>query len=105
MPASIIRHPLARWEEMRCATTALILQVALACRGKRESFTTWQKGTEQEMRLFRPRRLVRRRRGVQYRLARQRGEFLSCELPSRSEERRVGKECVSTCRSRWAPYP
>src|SRR3546814_10957631 len=29
-------------------------------------------------------------------------------LPSaaikRSEERRVGKECVSTCRSRWSPY-
>src|SRR3546814_15562714 len=22
----------------------------------------------------------------------------------RSEERRVGKECVSTCRSRWWPY-
>src|SRR3546814_7605014 len=33
----------------------------------------------------------------------------SCEpsgrrLTSRSEERRVGKECVSTCRSRWSPY-
>src|SRR3546814_11012862 len=29
------------------------------------------------------------------------------ELPQaalRSEERRVGKECVSTCRSRWSPY-
>src|SRR3546814_15323584 len=31
------------------------------------------------------------------------------ELPeplggTRSEERRVGKECVSTCRSRWEPY-
>src|SRR3546814_16727055 len=26
------------------------------------------------------------------------GEFV------RSEERRVGKECVSTCRSRWSPY-
>src|SRR3546814_16883087 len=29
-------------------------------------------------------------------------------LPSmlrRSEERRVGKECVSTCSSRWSPYP
>src|SRR3546814_13678968 len=26
-------------------------------------------------------------------------------LPLRSEERRVGKECVSTCRSRWSPYP
>src|SRR3546814_3135512 len=23
---------------------------------------------------------------------------------SRSDERRVGKECVSTCRSRWSPY-
>src|SRR3546814_18907045 len=23
----------------------------------------------------------------------------------RAEERRVGKECVSTCRSRWSPYP
>src|SRR3546814_15060146 len=26
------------------------------------------------------------------------------EDDSRSEERRVGKECVSTCRSRWSPY-
>src|SRR3546814_2660714 len=25
-------------------------------------------------------------------------------LNTRSEERRVGKECVSTCRSRWSPY-
>src|SRR3546814_2135054 len=24
--------------------------------------------------------------------------------PNRSEERRVGKECVSTCRARWSPY-
>src|SRR3546814_4250867 len=27
------------------------------------------------------------------------------EQPLRSEERRVGKECVSTCRSRWSTYP
>src|SRR3546814_15536431 len=26
------------------------------------------------------------------------------EFVDRSEERRVGKECVSTCRSRWSPY-
>src|SRR3546814_8364112 len=26
------------------------------------------------------------------------------DLFARSEERRVGKECVSTCRSRWSPY-
>src|SRR3546814_17894108 len=25
-------------------------------------------------------------------------------MEQRSEERRVGKECVSTCRSRWSPY-
>src|SRR3546814_11774136 len=25
-------------------------------------------------------------------------------IDPRSEERRVGKECVSTCRSRWSPY-
>src|SRR3546814_4039418 len=27
-----------------------------------------------------------------------------CDLIGRSEERRVGKECVSTCRSRWSAY-
>src|SRR3546814_10064118 len=27
-----------------------------------------------------------------------------CVSTKRSEESRVGKECVSTCRSRWAPY-
>src|SRR3546814_12372522 len=29
---------------------------------------------------------------------------LGTEIVTRSEERRVGKECVSTCRSRWSPY-
>src|SRR3546814_8593112 len=41
-----------------------------------------------------------------------RSEALKCSLSqpnslvsiARSEERRVGKECVSTCRSRWSPY-
>src|SRR3546814_8489550 len=28
-------------------------------------------------------------------------EFTGRTMPGRSEERRVGKECVSTCRSRW----
>src|SRR3546814_11600460 len=33
--------------------------------------------------------------------------LISMHMPGRSqrsEERRVGKECVSTCRSRWSPY-
>src|SRR3546814_10466913 len=29
---------------------------------------------------------------------------IQCTVLVRSEERRVGKECVSTCRSRWSPY-
>src|SRR3546814_12437757 len=29
----------------------------------------------------------------------------TAQLAPRSEERRVGKECVSTCRSPWSPYP
>src|SRR3546814_7889001 len=33
-----------------------------------------------------------------------RDEQIRGPAPERSEERRVGKECVSTCRSRWSPY-
>src|SRR3546814_18389343 len=29
---------------------------------------------------------------------------ISHAIVDRSDERRVGKECVSTCRSRWSPY-
>src|SRR3546814_16314250 len=34
------------------------------------------------------------------------GDSVACLQPFkyRSEERRVGKECVSTCSSRWSPY-
>src|SRR3546814_13443098 len=49
-----------------------------------------------------------RQRGERQRLRRQRGDqmlgaFLEA-VEQRSEERRVGKECVSTCRSRWSTY-
>src|SRR3546814_20566518 len=39
-----------------------------------------------------------------YFIARQPGLTISDLLALRSEERRVGKECVSTCRSRGSPY-
>src|SRR3546814_19817821 len=35
---------------------------------------------------------------------REAGEKRLRPIVMRSEERRVGKECVSTCRSRWSPY-
>src|SRR3546814_14221967 len=31
--------------------------------------------------------------------------LLPVDAPARSAERRVGQECVSTCRSRWSPDP
>src|SRR3546814_19320354 len=37
------------------------------------------------------------------RLALVHGLWFRRSRPTRSEERRVGKECVSTCRSRWSP--
>src|SRR3546814_13334272 len=37
-------------------------------------------------------------------VARARGAVSRLGIFLRSEERRVGKECVSTCRSRWSPY-
>src|SRR3546814_15636394 len=39
-------------------------------------------------------------KGISFKL--RKGECLG--LIGRSAERRVGKECVSTCRSRWSPY-
>ena len=32
------------------------------------------------------------------------GIHLDLDVAERSEERRVGKECLTQCRSRWAPY-
>ena len=37
-------------------------------------------------------------------LQKRRVQFTPDVLPSRSEERRVGKECRIGCRSRWSPY-
>src|SRR3546814_14396205 len=45
---------------------------------------------------------VRNRRSVR-RLAQRHPEDCRGPKGARSEERRVGKECVSTCRSRWSP--
>src|SRR3546814_4373791 len=38
------------------------------------------------------------------RLCDEEGIAFDRSVNERSEERRVGKECVSTCRSRWSPY-
>src|SRR3546814_4262349 len=52
-------------------------------------------------------RLANLRRELGLRYAYHRGDILRRRHGTRlrSEERRVGKESVSTCRSRWSPYP
>src|SRR3546814_15607985 len=45
---------------------------------------------------------IRRQLAILEQIARERGYAIG--IGHRSEERRVGKECVSTCRSRWSPY-
>src|SRR3546814_20703562 len=47
-----------------------------------------------------PLSLIRDRSNPQQRI---RIFFQPCPLRERPEERRVGQECVSTCRSRWSP--
>src|SRR3546814_15478516 len=60
--------------------------------------------------LFSPDAQIFESGGVEGNFAHYRDHHLGPELKEfrsiayRSEERRVGKECVSPCRSRWAPY-
>src|SRR3546814_3620861 len=49
-------------------------------------------------------RLLEHRRQIVGHAALNLPELRPIPRPCRSEERRVGKECVSTCRSRWSPY-
>ena len=37
-------------------------------------------------------------------LQRQKVDMIISDVQMRSEERRVGKECLHLCRSRWSPY-
>src|SRR3546814_14888522 len=41
--------------------------------------------------------------GISVKAGRKKIRLIRQEAGMRSEERRVGKECVSTCRSRWSP--
>src|SRR3546814_13978784 len=61
--------------------------------------------TTARCKLQRPAWEPRRRRNVHIRAAGFHADQKEHAMTARSEERRVGKECVSTCRSWWAPDP
>src|SRR3546814_14155739 len=62
-----------------------------------DSITVVRKGAVRRAKLY----YLRGRTGKSARIA-ERREYRS--EAGRSDERRVGQECVSTCRSRWSPY-
>src|SRR3546814_14160316 len=56
------------------------------------------------MRKYHPKVPITKRAAMRSRLIYQYGIDVIETIDLRSEERRVGKECVSTCRYRWSPY-
>ncbi|BAI98366.1 hypothetical protein SJA_C2-00030 [Sphingobium indicum UT26S] len=82
MPASIIRHPLARWDESVARRPRLFCRWRWPAEARGSPYTVWEKGTEQETRLFRPRRLVRRRGGGQLGWPVSRANFFPVSFPA-----------------------
>src|SRR3546814_12517374 len=71
-------------------------------REQRHSLMARRTHRELQLRIHASAECVGHGRGV---VEKQKVEAARCfEAPGRSEERRGGKECVSTCRSRWSPY-
>src|SRR3546814_6383295 len=99
----------SRRRHTRCAlvtgvqTCALPICVRYAKRKPRTSITfeyTMMKGVNDQPEHARGLALLMRKLDAKV----QRVNTAKVNLIPRSEERRVGKECVSTCRSRWSPY-
>src|SRR3546814_10602139 len=93
----------SRRRHTRCAlvtgvqTCALPILLALECAGVSEIF---EEGDEAEVSMADSK--IRNLRTGDVRIGLPIPDALLSLM--RSEERRVGKECVSTCRSRWSPY-
>src|SRR3546814_18851754 len=80
----VLRVSLCRRDQARARETVLALPGSLLCADLAQ--------------------LVRRTLSPSVRSATGRRKVLPSSFLYRKEERRVGKECVSTCRSRWSPY-
>src|SRR3546814_16976929 len=77
-----------------------ISNLYLPCRGRTEPFSQLTINAARAIRLSRPGKGADSGELTeQFRPRRRANEAF------RSEERRLGKECVSTCSSRWSPYP
>src|SRR3546814_13417469 len=96
------------WSSDVCSSDLIAFRAPAILLGKGPIATGWAgRGPQSALRVFGPEAEIGVLRifrdaalnifyGVEGRLA--------VVLRARSEERRVGKECVSTCRSRWSPY-
>src|SRR3546814_5034021 len=93
----------SRRRHTRCALVTGVQTCALpiSMQGRAQAIPAVQYGTLDSNRVFNEKRDEFLR--VQAAFTPQ-GQTKLTPHPQRSEERRVGKECVSTCRSRWSPY-
>src|SRR3546814_19133642 len=107
---------MSRWELMlgRLNTSSLLVLQHPSCLEEQEPSSllrclafSWQYRRTQSFRLIEPQCSLPRNSVACWHRYSLSGNFLIQSIEkrySRSEERRVGKECVSTCRSRWSPY-
>src|SRR3546814_3566786 len=92
----------SRRRHTRCALVTGVQTCALPILG-----TLWPKHEAFRLHLLRTHRghpVVQMPQSIHYADPAAAAEMAEAIRNHRSEERRVGKECVSTCRSRWSPY-
>src|SRR3546814_3941692 len=95
----------SRRRHTRCALVTGVQTCALPiCSDVVEAFTYYAR--REKLRIIGKEELLeplnRQALAIAKEVAEESGTLLAGNI--RSEERRVGKECVSTCRSRWSPY-
>src|SRR3546814_18089042 len=104
----ILRPPRSTRTDTLFPYTTLFRSCSHARTGRLQLFRGLGTGQPEEPRQVRPRFLRKGVPGVSEpagRVAHPGRVLFALEWQlARSEERRVGKECVSTCRSRWSPY-
>src|SRR3546814_2124471 len=100
----------SRRRHTRCAlvtgvqTCALPISARQAAREQEEKRRQEQIDLSERKRVAEQQAREAKQKEIADKLAKIRAEREKAERQARSEERRVGKECVRTCRSRWSTY-
>src|SRR3546814_8633805 len=98
----------SRRRHTRCALVTGVQTCALPISDYKKMILIWNEIVHQSSKAIkltqRRLKLLKRRFELEFQSCLEKWKDYCKLIASRSEERRVGKECVSTCRSRWSPY-